>query len=101
MQLSNDLDWLAEFYRSLCNGVWEHGFGCSISNSDNPGWIFQFELQETVFETLEFKDFIALRTEDDWINCGFSNGIFKGVGGALNLAEIIGVFRTLIEDSNL
>lgn len=97
----NNLAWLMEFYKSLCNGDWEHSFGCSIGNSDNPGWIFEFELMETVFEKLEFITFVNLRSEKDWVNCQFEHGVFKGVGGPLNLEEIISVFRDWIDRSGL
>ena len=30
---------LQKWYKSQCNGDWEHSFGIKIETLDNPGWI--------------------------------------------------------------
>src|SRR5260221_4160816 len=32
---------LENWYRSQCNGEWEHGEGITIGTLDNPGWSIQ------------------------------------------------------------
>jgi hypothetical protein len=34
----NALSYLEKWYRSHCNGEWEHAEGISIGTLDNPGW---------------------------------------------------------------
>ena len=48
--MSDNLQWLQNFYASLCDGLWEHGYGCNLDTLDNPGWKFIFELNGTPFE---------------------------------------------------
>lgn len=48
---------LDAWYKSQCNGDWEHTYGIRLSNSDNPGWIMEVDLEysdlhDKVFEEL-------------------------------------------------
>ena len=35
---------LQKWYRSQCNGEWEHAEGISIGTLDNPGWSIEVSL---------------------------------------------------------
>ncbi len=43
----NSLDRLEQWFRSMCNGDWEHTYGIKILTLDNPGWIVAIELRDT------------------------------------------------------
>lgn len=38
---------LQRWYRSQCNGDWEHSYGVKIDTLDNPGWSVTVELADT------------------------------------------------------
>lgn len=89
----SNLEWLEDFYLSLCNGDWEHGYGFSLENIDNPGWHFAFEVTDTFLEAQVFEPLLLERSEEDWVHCRLEDDKWMGVGGARNLNEIIGYFR--------
>lgn len=35
----NALEWLTSWYKTQCNGDWEHSYGIEISTIDNPGFM--------------------------------------------------------------
>ena len=99
--MTSNLEWLQRFYLSFCNGDWEHGYGCTIENVDNPGWSFKFELVDTVYEDLEGPDVSlgADQTEDgpDWLFLKKAGTVIQGACGPLKLDELIGEFRAWID----
>ena len=100
--MTSNFEWLQRFYLSLCNGDWEHSYGCTIENVDNPGWSFNFELRDTVYEDLEGPgvSLAADQTEDgpDWLFLKKVGPTIQGSCGPLKLDELIGEFRTWIEE---
>jgi hypothetical protein len=94
----NDLMWLAKWFSLQCNGDWEHCNGISIETLDNPGWRFVIELNDTEYENKPFVNISIERNEVNWIYCSVNEGRFEGVGGVLNLPEIIRVFRDWINN---
>lgn len=38
------------WFKSCCNGLWEHRFGFSLETTDNPGWRASFQLYTTEVE---------------------------------------------------
>ena len=95
------LDWIQKYYQSLCDGDWEHSYGFKIDNIDNPGWMINFDLEDTSMEDVEFARVRIERSEDDWLICSVENKVFKGRGGPLNLTEMLVVFRNWVESSNV
>lgn len=98
---NNNLDWLSRFFLSLCNGDWEHGFGCRMKASETPGWHFTFDLSETVFEEIIFPPVVDRRTATDWVDFCKEGSQFVAIGGVGNLDELIGRFRKWIEGTEL
>ncbi|EHQ90113.1 hypothetical protein DesyoDRAFT_3073 [Desulfosporosinus youngiae DSM 17734] len=95
----NLLKWLEDWYYSNCDGDWEHLYGVTISTLDNPGWTIKIELLETFMETKQFQAIKHFRTEEDWIDCKVTNGVFTGCGGPRNLEEIIRIFYKWVESN--
>ncbi len=94
----DELKWLQEWYESNCDGDWEHMFGVKINTLDNPGWMVNIGLSDTVFnlEDCVFEKINIDRSETDWIMCYVEKEVFKGRGGIQNLSEIISVFRAFV-----
>ncbi|WP_124949931.1 immunity 53 family protein [Sulfuriferula thiophila] len=89
---------LENWYLGECNEDWEHSFGVTIQSSDNPGWIVQIDLIETVWENIQIPLRSDLRTEKDWIHIQVKDGKFTGSGGAQNLTEIINEFLVIVAE---
>jgi hypothetical protein len=48
----NNLEFLQDWYKSQCNGDWEHNHGIKIETLDNPGWYINIDLEDTEFENI-------------------------------------------------
>jgi hypothetical protein len=97
LSATNNLDWLQQYYLSLCNGDWEHSYGFNIGNLDNPGWQFIFELTGTCMENVAYEAQNIHRSEHDWIFSRLEDKEFRAYCGPLNLDEVISVFRIWVE----
>lgn len=86
------LDVLQAWYRSNCNGDWEHEFGIKIENIDNPGWTVSIPLADTSLELKPFAPLDIRRDADNWLLCRVEDKVFRGDGGSGNLTEIIRAF---------
>jgi hypothetical protein len=100
--VTSNLEWLQRFYLSLCNGDWEHGeVGCKIDNVDNPGWSFEFELADTVYEDIPGPDVAkgagSADDDPDWVFLKKVGSKIDGACGPLKLDELIGEFRKWAE----
>jgi hypothetical protein len=65
--MNNYLSLLQEWYKSQCNGDWEHDFGVKIETLDNPGWYVIIDLEDTDLEDINVSE-TADVADDDWYN---------------------------------
>lgn len=84
---------IQRWYTINCNGDWEHEYGLSIKNIDNPGWWVTINLVDTcVKQTTIPYVLLHERTNTDWFGYEVKNGLFEGSGGPENLTEILTYF---------
>ncbi len=88
------LDRLQRWFRSSCNGDWEHGNGVRITTIDNPGWRVRIDLEDTPLQGQSFARVEVERDPDDWFHCWVKGDVFNGAGGAINLKDILATFLT-------
>ncbi len=50
----DELTWIQNWYAEQCNGDWEHCYGITIENLDNPGWKVDIPLTDTDLEEKSF-----------------------------------------------
>lgn len=94
MAEDDSLDWLMKWYHSHCDGDWEHGYGITIENIDNPGWHLRVELTGTELEATTFEDInYNLDDETSWWSCFRRGTEFHAYCGPFELSAVIGVFR--------
>jgi elongation factor P hydroxylase len=90
-------NWLNEWYKSNCNGDWEHGYGIKIETLDNPGWWVRIDLNDTELENKDFEK-IAINSDGaDWMFCRVENNVFSSSGDPNKLIKILEVFKTWAE----
>jgi len=89
---------LQKWYRSQCNGDWEHSWRVKIDTLDNPGWQLTINLADT---NLAEKKFVSheygigkqsISESEEWITCKVEDQQFKAFGGPFKLEEMITVF---------
>lgn len=96
------LDWLQKVYtEDFCDGSWEHEHGFTITNIDNPGWDFRFELIDTDIENITFEEILVPISDTDWYHCRIKDKVFEGWGGAKNLTDIVTAFKEWYEYASL
>ena len=88
---------LQEWFRSRCDGEWEHGHGVSIGTLDNPGWSVEIDLADTPWENTIWDDLIFENSPNDWVNCSKKGAEFKGYGDGSKLEYILMHFLDLVE----
>lgn len=83
---------LQAWYRSNCDGDWEHEYAITITNIDNPGWAVSIPLAGTSLQGRPFTSVVWRRSEDSWVSCRVEEMVFLGDGGSENLVDIIQTF---------
>ena len=96
----NTFKWLEDWYKSNCNGDWEHCYGISIGTMDNPGWHVKIEFCETDLEGKIFKNIEINKGDNNWINCKVEDDVFHGMGDSNKLEQIIEIFKDFAENQN-
>jgi len=91
------LEWLQKWYSKNCDGYWEHMYGVSIDNIDNPGWTVTIDICETELESRMFDDIRYDNGDMDWMSCNVKQGKFKGSGDPTKLIKILKVFKDWVE----
>jgi hypothetical protein len=94
----NTLEQIQAWYRSACDGDWEHSSGVKIETLDNPGWSVAIDLSDT---PLEEKPFITVENgvgdgssprSEDWFVCRKEGKQFRAFGSPMKLEEMLLVF---------
>jgi len=83
---------LQDWYRSQCDGEWEHSFGIRIDTLDNPGWSVTIDLTDTGLETKPFDPVSRDMGDDDWLICRIEGKTFRGAGDPGKLEAILETF---------
>lgn len=93
----NLIKWLEEWYKSQCDGDWEHFFGIKIETLDNPGWCVSIDITDTVLENKLFEEYEVMSSDEDWVFCRVKDGCFNGAGDPSKLEGIILKFKEWAE----
>ena len=86
-----NIEWLQNWYESMCDHDWEHQGGLKIDTLDNPGWSLKIPLSG--FSIDESRLPAERKGDVDWFFCRVREGCFEAYGGPKNLNDLIGVFR--------
>ena len=91
------IKWLQEWYKSNCDGDWEHLFGVQITTLDNPGWLIEIDLTDTDEEDKDFCKIKYDKGDDDWLLCYVKENVFYGNGDPDKFFKIIEIFKEWVE----
>lgn len=99
--MSNNLEWLENWYQRQCDGAWEHNHGMRLESLRRRGWRHGWRLTISLEGTSAQNaspNRLALDTSgDEWIDCTLTAERFEGSGDPHRLEQIIGVFRRWVE----
>jgi len=91
--MTSTLQRLCAWYRSQCDGEWEHFWGVKIGTLDNPGWSVAINLQGTPLEGVPFDECKEHYEHDtEWIRCWRDGQTFQIACGPERLAAALQVF---------
>lgn len=91
------MNWLCNWYKSNCNGDWEHNYGVIIETIDNPGWSVTIDIENLSIE-IKDKPWQFFETKpDDWYGYKIGQGKFEASGDPEKLEFLIGLFKNIIE----
>ena len=82
---------LQRWYKSQCDGDWEHSFGIKIQTLDNPGWTITIDLEESSLESLEL-NLNEDNGEFDWYFIKASDKKYEAAGDPDKLDFLIKYF---------
>ena len=102
----SELKFIQDWYRSQCDGDWEHTYGIHLETLDNPGWTLRIDLIGTDQENIAFNPVShnvgehSDPHEVDWFTCHVKDGSWHGSGGPEGLETLISIFRTWINQTS-
>ena len=82
---------LQNWYRTNCDGDWEHSYGISINTLDNPSWTIKIDLSDTCLQNLHYDKKIDNGTLD-WIFIKVADKILEASGDPTKLTTILTIF---------
>jgi hypothetical protein len=88
----NPLLELQNWYKSNCNGEWEHQYGVQIETLDNPGWMLKVNFKGTDLEGRSFNEISDETSDSDWYFCYVKDNQFEGVGDPDKLEFLLKTF---------
>lgn len=94
---NNTLNEIQKWFKSQCNGDWEHNYGLTIETLDNPGWHVTIDLKDTILPALPDMELRVEKNEKDWYMVMIRDGKFTGSGDPLKLEIILQKFLELIQ----
>ena len=83
--MSNLLISLQNWYKSKCDGIWEHSYGIEINTLDNPGWRVSLSGESNKKNINIFLE----RSDNNWLSIKSCSNEFTAHGGIDNLDEIL------------
>lgn len=89
---SGMIEAIQHWYRTQCDGDWEHRFGIVIETLDNPGWSVRIDLTGTALEGVAYTQIEEFGSELDWISCKVRRGQWQGHCGPLLLGRVLEEF---------
>ncbi len=95
--MTDVFQWLQNWFKSQCDGDWEHEFGVKIETVDNPGWYITINLIGTKCEGCVFPSEKNELNENNWYFCLVRNGNFEASCDSLSLTKVLEIFRRWAE----
>ncbi|MGK7865494.1 immunity 53 family protein, partial [Falsiroseomonas sp. E2-1-a4] len=91
------LNRLQEWFRSECDGDWEHQCGLRVETLDNPGWSLTLRLGGTKLEGLAVEPVARDGGAEDWLYRSEQDGELNITCGPGQLVEAVELFLDTVQ----
>lgn len=91
------LSWIQGWFKSHCNGNWEHSYGIKIETLDNPGWQVKIDLEGTDLEGTVTPYELIEKSDNDWYGYKIQDSVFHAAGDPDKLGVLLELFRGIAE----
>jgi Immunity protein 53 len=98
IDIKNVFEWLQQWYKSQCDGDWEHEYGITIETVDNPGWYITINLIGTECDGHSFSPVKFEKDEMNWYFCLLRNNNFEASCGPCNLEMVLQIFQEWVKN---
>jgi hypothetical protein len=92
------INWISIWFKSNCNGDWEHENLITITTTDNPGWLINIDLTDI---ELNFNSEIIKKvdiSDDDWYFFKIKDEKFVAGGDITKLYFLLNSFKSIIQE---
>lgn len=89
-------EFIANWFKSQCNGDWEHYNQIKIGTTGNPGWYLEVDLEGTELYNVDIDPYTIGDIDDEGLGIRCKEGKFKAVGGPGSFSELLNLFRDFI-----
>lgn len=90
--MSDDYDFLEDWYASQCDGEWEREYGVRISNVTNPGWSLSIDLIGTELEG-RVVEIAPIDDDRNWLYVHSDGRTFEALSSSPGLRRTVEAFR--------
>lgn len=91
------LNWIQEWYKTQCDGEWEHEYGIKVHTIDNPGWSMSIDLVYTQMEHIQIEYQLFEKSETDWYAFSIQGSVYHAAGDPNKLEFLLTKFKELTE----
>lgn len=95
------IKWLENWYKSNCDGEWEHENWIKIQSLDNPGWFLEIKAYNFFENSQERKWRLFEESEDNWIAYDIEKDMFSAAGDPSKLETLITLFKLAVEGKEI
>jgi hypothetical protein len=94
--VTEEIQWLSEWFSSHCDGDWEHESGVRLETLDNPGWRLRVDIVGTGVDGR-----VLPRSKVDlgagrWLWTSADGESFEASCDARSLRELVAAFRRFV-----
>ncbi len=91
------LVWIQNWFKTHCDGEWEHGHGIQITTLGTPGWEVEVDISKTSVANMRLKQILNEKSKHDWYSVEIKNQRFTASGDLGKLEFLLGLFKEMIE----
>ena len=91
------LEWIQNWFKDNCDGVWENREVIQITTLDNPGWEIEIDISNTSLANTTINWILNENGKQDWYGVKIENQKFSAAGDSGKLKFLLGLFKEMIE----
>lgn len=89
------IEWLQNWYKSQCDGDWEHYYGIKIETLDNPGWDVSIDINNYNIADVSWS--IYGDFDSKWIGFKIQDSRFNGSCDTTSFNILLEILKEIIE----